>query len=75
MDVDEVVLTGVHVCATAAITVLLPTRPSRLKPPPVAVGQDPADLPGAHGVGEPGDADLALAAGEAAERGDVGAGR
>jgi len=32
--VDEVVLTGVQVCATAAITVLLPIRPSRLKPPP-----------------------------------------
>jgi len=34
VDVDEVVLTGVQVCATAAITVLLPTRPSRLRPPP-----------------------------------------
>ena len=34
MDDDELVLTGVHVCATASITVVEPVRPSRPKPPP-----------------------------------------
>ena len=42
-------------------------------PPPEPSVSTQRILPGAHRVGEPRDADLALAAGEAAERGDVGA--
>ena len=60
-------------CCTASITLWLPVRPSFVMPPPLAVDEHPADRAVGDALGEPVDADLALAAGEAAERGDVGA--